>query len=183
MIQRDDHHIAAAREVLPVVGSKFLTRARRVSAAVQPNHHGASSVIANRGRPDIDAQAIFALHAIVPGEHEGLFVVRPSAPGTLRRHVSVLTGAADAIPGFWLEGRHETIGPGGVVGVRNALEGKDPVSNIAGHAARASGSDCLTVTSHQRCRVWLRRSVCAGRNGGNRARPECAARQRRCALQ
>src|SRR5258708_35749657 len=152
MIQGHDHHIAAAREVLPVVGSKFLTRARRVSAAVQPNHHGASFVIANRRRPDIDAKAILALHAIVPGEHEGLLVVRPSASGTLRRDEPVLTRAADAIPGFWLEGRHESIGPTGIVRVRNALEGKDPVSNIAGHAARPSGSDCLTVTIHPRRR-------------------------------
>src|SRR5450432_908180 len=116
-------------------------------------------MITDRGRPQIGAKAILALHAIVPGEHEGFFVVCPSASRALRRDISVLTAAADALPRFGLNRRHETIGPGRVFGVRNALEGIDAVANKAGHTARANSHDHLTVTSDQRRRVSLPRIV------------------------
>jgi hypothetical protein len=78
VVERDDHNVAATGKIAAVEGRQVVPGPGREPAAVQPHHHRPLPVVADRGRPDIDAQAIFALDAVVPLEEERLLVVQPA---------------------------------------------------------------------------------------------------------
>ena len=90
MIQRDHNYIAAASQILSVVGEQLLPGACGVATAMQPDHNRPLLVIVNAGRPHIDAQAVLAGNTIVPGEHPGILVMLPAFPVRLRTDTTVL---------------------------------------------------------------------------------------------
>ena len=79
MVERNDHHVAAAAQIFAVVRLQFLARTRGKSSAVQPHHHWPLPAVIHSGRPDVDAQTIFAGTPIVPIEHPCHFVIPPAA--------------------------------------------------------------------------------------------------------
>ena len=136
------------------------------SAAMEPHHDRAVLAVIDRRRPDVDVQAVFILHAVVPGKHERFFVVGPAGARALRRHVAVLTRTAHAVPRCCFERRHEAIRALPCCRVRHALEGKDSVSNVTGHLARAGFDNGHAVLGNHRWlaasgrRLRIRRGAC-----------------------
>ncbi len=131
MIERDEDDIAGAREAFAVVRRMLLAVAGDEAAAVEPDHDGTFGVVVDGRRPDVEAEAVFVLDAVVPVEQPGVFVVGPAGARALRRNVAVLHGAADAGPRLGLCGRHETRGGFGAGAIRDAFEGVDAVVGVA----------------------------------------------------
>jgi hypothetical protein len=68
VIDADDDDIAAAAQILAVIGRQLLRRAGFVTAAVQPDHDGTLAAIVGGRRPQVESQTIFARMAVVPIE-------------------------------------------------------------------------------------------------------------------
>jgi hypothetical protein len=115
---------------------------------VEPDHDGALLVVVDSGSPDVEAEAVLAGSAIVPGEHLGFFVVLPAVAVGLRAAAAVVHGATEAGPRFGFLRRHETGRAAGVVAVGNAFEGDDTVADIAANLAQIRFDDGLGCVSN-----------------------------------
>ena len=90
VIESDDDHIAAARQIFAVECGDVVARSGFEPAAMQPDHNRAFLVVIDPRRPDIDTQAVFALKAVVPLEYKRFLVVLPAGSLVLRTNKSVL---------------------------------------------------------------------------------------------
>ncbi len=99
VVEADQDDITSPGNALAIIRLQLLAGSGGKTAAMEPDHDRPFAVV-GRGGPDIDAQAVFAGLAIVPFEHERLFVVFPSGAGALRTHLPVIHRTAEARPGL-----------------------------------------------------------------------------------
>ncbi len=117
MVHGDDDDVSAPAEAC-AVGVDFVARAARIRSAVEPDHDRPPPAIAERGRPDVEMEAVFA--------------DRPAAARGLRRDGAELERVTNAGPrGYW-GGWQET--PTACVGA--VVDASEDVNAVVGAPAQ-----------------------------------------------
>ena len=163
MIDRDDHDVAASREV-GAFGDRRRSRTSGEASAMTPEHHRALAAITNRRRPHVENEAVFALRRKAGCCDCSRRCVAPNTRLALRCTRPVVDRVAHAGPLRRSDRGHEPVLARGTGAVRNPLEDLDSRSLRSPHASvRGLGSHGRTFGREQRAR-------------GPRSTPQSAAR-------
>jgi hypothetical protein len=119
MVDRAEDGIAEAGEVLAAVTVVLDAVAVGEAAAVDPEQHRPLLAVLDRGREDVELQAVFADVVVVPVIAEGGVRVGVAAVHVLGRGVAPPDGRTHVRPDLGLLRRHEPVGSRGVGAVGN----------------------------------------------------------------
>ena len=168
-------HVAVAGEVLSAVAVLLDGVAAGIAAAVQPDEHGPLLAV-QAGRPDVEAEAVFADEVVVPVVRETAVGFGPAVIGDhLRGGLAEHERRAHVVPALGRLGRHEAVLAGGAGTVGDAAELVDVVEDEAAHAAILRVGDGDVFADEQPLSVRVL--------GGLAGRARAGAQQGRCRQQ
>ena len=172
--------VAEAREVLAVVAVLLDAVAVDEAAAVQPHEHGPLLAVAERGREDVEPQAVLADVVVVPVVAERRVACwRSGSPCPAARVLPHHRAGSTSGPRLRLLRRHEAVGPRGVGPVGDAEEVVDPPQHVAADlAVLRLGEGDVVADEQRRAVLGVRRAEGRGRQARRCHREARGARAR-----